>query len=183
MKNRLTIALAAAFVAAATSASAQYHNGDLLVGFDGGANDFILDLGAVSSLTLGETWNVGVNAGARFGVIGAQSTGQHIYATSFDNVNENAFDPTGLYFNGASHMPTIAQGILSGGSRTPSASDTTGWSVQTDQPPGTPGNTFQNDYFNPNVPAGSSAYLYDNLNTGTVTPMSRFTYDSASGTL
>ena len=38
-------------------------------------------------------------------------------------------------------------------------------------------------FFNPNVSASSTAYLFDNLNSGTVTPDGSFSYDSASGLL
>jgi hypothetical protein len=178
--------LAASALAVAASAQAQYVNGDLLVGFTGGSQDFIYDIGQASSLTLGHTWNVGANLGTQFGILGAQSTGRHIYATSFDNVNENSFSPAGLFPNARADITTIAGGLTAGNSRTTTstAADwTTGWTYQTAQAAGTPGNTFQNDYFNPNVSVSSRAYLYDNLNDGTVTPDSFFSYDSASGQL
>jgi hypothetical protein len=175
--------LAASAFAAAASAQAQYVNGDLLIGFTGGTSDFIYDLGQASSLTLNQTWNIGPNRGLQFGVVGSQQTGRHIYATLFDSVNENSYDPTGLWPNARADITTIAQGLTLGQSRTTDPADTTGWTFQTAQPPGTAGNTFQNDFFNPNVFASSTAYLYDNLNTGTVTPDSFFSYDSASGQL
>ncbi|MEI6782135.1 MAG: PEP-CTERM sorting domain-containing protein [Verrucomicrobiota bacterium] len=175
--------LAAAALALAASAQAQYVNGDLLVGFTGGSQDFIYDLGQASSLTLGQTWNVGPNLGTQFGVLGAQSTGRHIYATSFDSLNENGYDPKGFFPNARAGITTIAGGLTAGSFRTTTPSDSTGWTFQTAQPAGTPGNTFQNDFFNPNVPVSAVAYLYDNLNTGTITPMSFLSYDGASGRL
>ena len=175
--------LAASAFAAAASAQAQYVNGDLLIGFTGGTSDFIYDLGQASSLSVSQTWNVGANLGLQFGVVGSQQTGRHIYATSFDSVNENSYDPTGLWPNARADITTIAQGLTLGQSRNTDPADTTGWTFQTAQPPGTAGNTFQNDFFNPNVSASSTAYLYDNLNTGTVTPDGSFSYDSASGLL
>ena len=48
--------LAASTLAVAATAQAQYTYGDLLVGFTGGSQDFIYDLGQVSSLHVGETW-------------------------------------------------------------------------------------------------------------------------------
>jgi len=176
--------LLASALAVAASAQAQYVNGDLLVGFTGGSQDFIYDLGQASSLTLGRTWNLGANLGTQFGVLGAQSTGRHIYATSFDNVNENGFSPANLFFNARADITTIAGGLTVGNSRTttPAAADwTTGWTYQTAQAAGTPGNTFQNDYFNPNVSVSSIAYFYDNLNSGTVTAAGFFSYNSSSG--
>lgn len=180
--------LAASALAVVASAQAQYVNGDLLVGFSGGTSDFIYDLGQVGSLYDGKTWNVGSNLGTQFGVLGAQSTGRHIYATSFDNVNENSFYPAGLFPNARADITTIAGGLTASNSRTttPTAADwTTGWTYQTAQAAGTPGNTFQNDYFSPNVSVSSAAYFYDNLNDGTVTGGggSQFTYDSISGNL
>ena len=188
MKNKLKIALfSTACLLAAWSAPAQtnYVNGDLLVGFDGGTNDLIYDLGQFSALTLGETWNVGPGLGTRFGVVGAQSTGRHIYATSFDSA-ENGFNPTALYNTASSNIRTISgqpTAVTFGNSRSPSPGDTTGWTYQTDQPPATPGNTFQNNFFNPNVNVGSVAYFFDNANTGVVTPANGFTYDKVGGRL
>jgi hypothetical protein len=180
--------LLASALAVAASAQAQYVNGDLLVGFTGGSQDFIYDLGQASSLTLGRTWNLGANLGTQFGLLGAQTifTERHIYATSFDSVNENGFSPANLFFNARADITTIAGGLTVGNSRTttPSAADwTTGWTYQTAQAAGTPGNTFQNDYFNPNVSVSSIAYLYDNLNSGTVTAAGFFSYNSSSGQL
>jgi hypothetical protein len=177
--------LLASALAVAASAQAQYVNGDLLVGFTGGSQDFIYDLGQASSLTLGRTWNVGANLGTQFGVLGAQSilTDKHIYATSFDSVNENGFSPANLFFNARADITTIAGGLTVGNSRTTTPTDQTGWTYQTAQAAGTPGNTFQNDYFNPNVNVSAMAYLYDNLNSGTVTAAGFFSYNSSSGQL
>jgi hypothetical protein len=178
--------LLASALAVAASAQAQYVNGDLLLGFTGGSQDFIYDLGQASSLTVGETWNLGANLGTEFGVLGAQNTGRLIYATSFDNVDESGFSPANLFFNARADITTIAHDLTAGNSRTttPTAPDwTTGWTYQTAQAAGTPGNTFQNDYFTPNVSVSSIAYLYDNLNDGTVSPASFFSYNSGSGQL
>jgi hypothetical protein len=178
--------LLASALAVAASAQAQYVNGDLLVGFTGGSQDFIYDLGQASSLSLGQTWNIGANLGTQFGVLGAQNTGKHVYATSFDSANENNFSPAGLFPNARADITTIAGGLTLGNSRTttPAAADwTTGWTYQTAQAAGTPGNTFQNDYFNPNVSVASKAYLYDNLNDGTVISDNFFSYNSSSGQL
>jgi len=187
MKTKMKkVLLSTACLLMAGFAHAQnYVNGDLLLGFDGGASDFIYDLGQYSALTLGETWNVGPGLGTRFGVIGAQSTGKHIYATSFDSA-ENGFDPTALYNTASANIKTASgqpTAVTVGTSRTTTSTDTTGWTYQTDQAAGTPGNTFENNFFNPNVNVGSIAYFYDNGNTGTVTPVNAFTYDSANGIL
>jgi len=188
MKTKLKMALlSGACLAMAASAQAQnYVNGDLLVGFTGGGTDFIYDLGQFSSLSVGQTWNIGSGLGAKFGVVGAQSTGKHIYATSFDST-ENSFDPTALYNTASANIRTISgqpTALTIGTSRTPGPGDTTSWTYQTAQPPGTPGNTFENNFFDPNVNVGSPAYFFDNPNTGGVTSQNAwFTYDSANGVL
>jgi len=86
--------------------SAQYVNGDLLIDSRRMTSDFIYDL--VRSLrSPGSNWNVGANRGRAFGVVGSQQTGRHIYATSFDSVNENSYDPTGLWPNARADITTI----------------------------------------------------------------------------
>jgi hypothetical protein len=185
MKKTLKTALAAIALAVATSVQAAYVNGDLLVGFDGGSSDFIFNLGQYSSLFQGEQWNVGAGRGTSFGVLGARqfsTSNRHIYATSSDS--GLVFDPTGLYSAANANIVTIAGGISAGSSRSTTATDTTGWTVQTDQPPGTPGNTFQNNYYNPNGSIAGRIYLYDgNTSNGTITQNNFFTYDSATGFL
>ncbi len=71
--NRIlkTLVVTAALAAAASAQAQQYADGDLLVGFAGSGNDFIYDLGSVTSLSPGETWTVGASAGTQFGVVGA----------------------------------------------------------------------------------------------------------------
>jgi hypothetical protein len=184
MKDLSKIVLSAvAALGVAASAHAQYVNGDLLVGFTGGTSDFIYDLGSYSSLALGQSWNLGANLGTQFGVVGAQNLGKHIYATSSDSA-EGSFYP-GAFFNQArANVTTIAGGLTAGNSRTPDPSDTTSWTYQTAQAAGTPGNTFQNNFFNPNTLTGTAAYFFDNDTiNGTVTPENMFTYNSGSGML
>jgi len=173
--------LAASALAVAASAQAQYVNGDLLLGFKGGASDFIYDLGQASTLYQGKTWTVGASLGTQFGVVGSLNSGRHLYSTSFDSANENAFSPTGLFLNARSHFATLAQGITLNGSRTTTSADTTGWSVQTD--PIAAGNTLRNDWYDPNVTAAATAYLWDNTDVGGKTLAGSFSYDSAGGGL
>jgi PEP-CTERM motif-containing protein len=183
--SRIALLAAVALGMAASTQAQSYVNGDLLLGFSGGANDFIYDLGSFSSLVQGETWSVGANLGTVFGVVGASGGTHHIYATSSDAA-ENSFDPTGLYSGAAANVTTISgspTAVTVGGtrSRTTTATDTTGWTFQTHQPPGTPGNTFQNNFFDPNVSASGTAYFFDNNNLGAVAAHSFFTYNSANG--
>lgn len=183
MKNKSKrVLLAAAAGLMAATAQAQYVNGDLIAGFKGGANDYILDLGPYSSISLGQSWNVGANRGTQFGVVGALNAGQHIFATSSDSA-QNGFSPLGLFTPARADVATIGSGLTLGTSRTPAPGDTTSWSFQTGQPAGTPGKSFQNDFYNPNVNAGSTAFLFDNANDGTVKPLGSFSYESATGKL
>jgi hypothetical protein len=174
---------AAAALGVAVSAQAQYANGDLLVGFTGGPSDFILDLGPSSSLSLGQTWTVPANVGTEFGVVGALNFGRVIFATSADSA-ENSFNPQGLFTSARANVATLAQGNLTAGlSISLAPSLTYSWTYQTAQPAGTAGNTFENNFFNPNVSVGSKAYLFENADSGTVTPLNSFSYNSASGEL
>ena len=191
MKNTLKYTLMVAALAVATSAQAgNYAGGDLLVGFMGGSSDFIYDIGSVSSLTAGETWTIGSGLGTQFGVIGAKVTSGtgYIYATSAFN-DESSFDPSGAYNGASTGVKTIARDgtssvLTAGNSRTPTSGDTTGWTYQTGQPVGTPGSSFQNSFFNPNVDSASTAYFFENnTSDGTVNAISFFTYNSASGVL
>jgi len=180
---RKAMLCAAAALGAAVSAQAQYNNGDLLLGFTGGTSDFILDLGPYSSLSLGKTWNVGANLGTQFGVVGSLNLGQIIFATSSDSA-EGGFNPQGLFTATRADVATLAQGSLTpGASITLNPSLTYSWTYQTDRPAGTPGKSFENDFFNPNVNVGSPAYFFENSNAGTVTPANAFTYNSTSGEL
>jgi hypothetical protein len=180
--------LAASVLAVAATAQAQYTYGDLLVGFTGGSQDFIYDLGQVSSLTLGETWNIGAGLGTQFGVVGASSisAGSHIYATSADS-GQNGYVMSGNWSVARANIATLDQGLTVRQSRTTTSSDTTGWYMQTAQPAGTPGNYLFNNLDNPNAPVNTygyetTAYFFDNVN-GTATPDSFFSYDTASGNL
>lgn len=83
--NGLVLSLAAAGLAvAATSASAAAYNGDLFVGFTAGVGrDLLFDLGAPTSITDGETWNLNSLltdgsfdvSSVQWGVVGSQTVG------------------------------------------------------------------------------------------------------------
>jgi hypothetical protein len=184
MNNIRKVMLSAvAALGLAVPAQAQYVNGDLLAGFTGGPNDFILDLGPLSGLKLGQTWSIGANLGTEFGVVGSLNLGQIIFATSSDSA-ENSFNPQGLFTTTRADVATLAQGSLTAGtSTTMSPSLTYSWTYQTGQPAGTPGKSFQNDFFNPNVSVGSPAFFFGNANNGTVASENMFTYNSVSGQL
>ncbi len=187
MRNLFKAAITALALAAASSVQA-YNYGDLLVGFDGGSTDFVLDLGKFSGLTLGQTWNLGAafgqnDLGSHFGVVGASSglSSGHIYSTS-PFIDQGGFGG-GNNQAASANVVTLGTGISAGQGRTPTPVDSTGWFMQTDQTAGTPGNYFFNNYLNPNVSVGSAAYLFDNAPGGSATAANVFTYDSTSGIL
>jgi hypothetical protein len=186
MKNTLKFALAAvAALGVVASAQAQIPSGDLLLGFSGGANDYIQDIGNVSTLFQGETWNVGASRGTVFGVIGSVNFGfNSIYSTSADPA-ENGYNGSGQGPSADGDISTIAGSITSSpGSRSPLPTDSTSWTFNTHQPAGTTTAAFQNDWFDPNVSTSATAYFFKNANSdGAVTPDSFFTYNSTSGTL
>ena len=174
--------LAVSALALAASANAAYVNGDLIAGFTGGSTDVIFDLGQASALFPGETWTISLTSQTDFGIIGAQTAGKHIFATAFDQT-ENGWVQDGQYQTARGNILSLAGGgLVAGTSATPLATDSTSWTFQTAQPAGTPGNTFQNNYFNPNVPLAATAYLFDNV-SGTTTPVGGFQYDAGRSTL
>ena len=189
MKRSIKTALSAVVALTAAASAQAYVNGDLLAGFTGTGvdyTDFIFDLGQATSLYDGETWtlNTGLSAtGLQFGVIGAQSSGKHIYATSGDTADSYSINPAGLFQQSRADITTIAQSLTAGNYRTTDSSDTTGWTYETAQAPGTPGNVFFNHYGFPNVAAGTTAYFYDGANSGNVASIGAFAFDAASGVL
>lgn len=188
MKNLLSAAvLTVAALGLAASAQAQtfnatFGNGDLLAGFAGDTTDYIYDLGTAANLFPGETWQLTTSASTQFGVIGAIKTGINytIFATSSD-AGENGWVQSGQGQTARGNILTLGAS-LSNGTATPTPSDTASWSFQTAQPANTPGSSFQNNYFNPNVAISSTAYLFNNVN-GTTTPVGSFTYDAGAATL
>ena len=183
MKKLYKAALLAALGLATVSARADYVEGDLLIGFSGGANDYIYDLGGVSSLHQGETWNLNSSLGTMFGVIGSVSYGYNsIYSTS-SSQNQNGFNPQYLGPTADGDIATLAGTISGAGqSRTTTSSDLYGWTYNTHNAL-LPNGTFQSDWYDPNVSVSGTAYLFQNNNNGTVTADSFFTYDSATGLL
>ena len=173
--------LAAAALSVAASAQA-YVNGDLLVGFTGDTSDFIYDLGNVSLLSQSGSWTIGSGLGTEFGVVGSLNTGQHIFATALDRAETGFAYSTANFNQDRANISTIGGSLTVGLSRTTTPTDTTGWTYQTAQPPGTPGNILQNNLFDPNVTVGSTAYIFDNNALG-ATPDGSLTYDTTSGVL
>lgn len=191
MRHSFKLGLAAVVLAVTTAAQAAYTPGDLLIGFDGGTQNLIYDLGQMSSFTPGQTWTISPPSGTtRFGLVGYDNA-NNIYATWTGNataLGNIAFDPTGTYSTAGGSIRTIAGGasaIQAGQSRTTTSSDTTGWYMQTDQPAGTAGPTyFFNTYgINPNVGLSATAYLIAGNNNGTLSDVGSFGFNGANGLL
>ena len=145
MLNQTKLAILAATLAAGVGASqAATYNGDLLIGFSTGVgNDVIYDLGAESSLTDGQSWNLsslltGYNLNnVNWGVIGDKNIGGVRYVWT-------SRDPTGALpdpIPNASfwgNLDTCSKAIYSnfgsagaGQSLTISATDDNSWNEQT----------------------------------------------------
>jgi hypothetical protein len=187
MKNLSKFAIvAASALVVASSAHATYSNGDLLVGFDGNSTDYVYDLGKFANLTQGETWNVGSyfglnNLGTDFGVVGASANAAAtIYATSANSAS--TFNTGNDYQNAKANVSTINGSITAPNTGITTASTSTAsWATMTDST--APGNYFYNNYQNPNVAVGSTAYFYVGGPSAAVSADSYFTYNSTSGVL
>jgi hypothetical protein len=184
MNNMTKMTLAAVFTAAvATSAQAQYTAGDLLVGFigNGSGNDEILNIGLVTSLYQGETWNVGYSSPTAFGVIGGNFPASTYYLTTADGNGDptqvgTASQGHNLSLN-ASTLYTQNAGLANvGGHVSVAASGTYSWTTFVDNSQAS-GNTFGAHSQDPvDVSASSTAYFYSVANSGTATADSFFTY-------
>jgi hypothetical protein len=189
MKKTLQIAaLAGLALVAANSAQAGYSSpyaqGDLLVGFTGNngqsaANtyDVIVDLGSVSSLTVGQTWDLGsllvgnlsTLANDSWGVIGVTSGGYNAgtsgyYSTSVNNLSAS-LDPSSqlAWVYARSDVGQIGTAsIASAPFSFVLASDSFSWSGQTL----TPNNNWASDFFNPNTTGVGSVNFYQALESG-----------------
>lgn len=184
--NRISKLAFVAVSALVITSSSQAGNGELIVGFTGGSSDFLYDLGAYTSLVSGMTWSLGASRGNGFGVVGYQTTGRHIYATSSDSA-ENGYVLTagsGAFNPIRADMDAIFGTLTPGMSRTTTPSDQSGWTYNCAQPFGTPGGILQNDlFYTPNVDASTKAYFFDNAGGSAAVPKGYFTYNSGSGIL
>jgi len=192
MNNMTKMTLAAVFTAAvATSARAQYVNGDILVGFtttDGSGTEFIENLGLATALTTGETWSISTSD-TQFGVIGGSTDGNTYYITSL----KNGVGTRGAY-TGAASSGTALQGFAqvfatqngiggAGSIVTPAASSTYSWFNFVTKPSGFSGGSSWATAAGQNADVDTSkpAYFFSVAQTGAGTVDSDFTY--SSGTL
>ena len=172
MKNTIKaslIALAIAGVATAAQA-ASYPSGDLIIGFTiSSGNDYMFDLGQVSSLTSGEVFHLGTglntaNAGlisssTKWGVVGNDEVNGFAYSTKAVGlppaVNE------GLWGAQDTAVNSIYSIFASGGpgaSSAPGSSLDNSWNHQTVAP--TLVTQYRNAYDNPNQTGFASLNLY-----------------------
>lgn len=186
MKKTLQIAaltgLALVAVNSAQAYSSPYAAGDLLVGFTGNngqpANntyDLVVDLGSVSSLSVGQTWDLGsllvgnlsTLANVSWGVIGVTSGGYNAgtsgyYATyggSISSLNPSdhpTFNAarTDVLTVGANYITSAPYGLLL-------ASDSASWSAQT-----LGSINWGGDFFNPNATGVTSINFYLSQESG-----------------
>lgn len=183
MKQLYKAALLAALGLASVSAvqAQSYTPGDLIVGFTtGGGNDLLYDLGQASALYNGETFS-GLSSllssdtlsSLSWGVLGMSANSgspRTAYTTTAVGIT-----PTTI--NGASKFSTLDNNFLAivendfsstpsaGSSATVSASATTSWYTETDN--SSPGNTYINNYENPNVTGVGSDSFSQVLNNNT----------------
>ena len=160
-----------------TSAQAVIYNGDLLIGFTTqSGNDVIYDLGAESSFTDGQTWNLSsllssysdLNS-VNWGVIGDKNIGGTLYAWS---TTDGSYPPGTIRGEDAlSSLDTATKSIYSsfgtagvGQHVSISSSLDNSWNQQTIN--GGLTTQYINAYGNPNVIGLTSASLYGILTDG-----------------
>ncbi len=164
---------AAGLVIAVSSASAATYNGDLIIGFTAGVgNDLLYDLGAPSSLTDGQTWNLNslLTAGSfdltsvQWGVVGSQTvnttnrfawctklsgtppvlTGNSLWSTA---VNQNVLGLYGQFGSaGAGQSAQVSSGVANS------------WFQQTVASPNS--GSFHISYTNPNATGETNLSFY-----------------------
>jgi len=158
MKNTIKAALLVAAAMAAVSPARAYTSGDLILGFtSGGGNDYITDLGQVSSLFNGESWNLnsaitGNFAGSlnnlQFGIIAGKSG--TIYSTVGLGQVPPGLSSLSAYNTANAGVGAIGAGFGVNSSFTPSSGDANSWYQQTIN--GAANSQFVNAYNNPNSP-------------------------------
>jgi PKD repeat protein len=182
------VLLATAIGATLTSAQAATYNGDLLIGFTTqSGNDLIYDLGAESSLTNGETWNLssllsGYNlTNVNWGVIGDKSvSGTRYVWTTTGGLPPNTVPNTAAWGNIDSSARSIYQNFGTAGAGQSLSIDTTdanSWNQQTINGGGPL--QYVNVYENPNVQGVTSDSFYSLIANGSApTLVGNFTLNS-----
>jgi hypothetical protein len=196
MKNSMKMALvAAAGLAVATSAQAQYA-GDLIVGFTAGSgNDLVFDLGTVASLHNGETFSAltallgGYTLSTvQWGVVGntlnsgGRTTDNQIFTTTAGKTFPPASASSSTYASAQTAVGAIWGTAVSGAGQhfTVAANAASGnsWFEQTVSPSTT--TQYKNAYENPNVTGLTSDVLWSVDDQGGATAeLGTFTLNSA----
>jgi len=189
MKNLYKAALRAVLGLASISAvNAAPYNGDLIIGLtEGSGNDVVYDLGAASSLTGGETWDLSsILSGydlstISWGVIGTLNAGSPRTASSTtDGTTPPANIPNlSAWGKNNTAISSIYQNFASAGmgqSILITVSDDNSWNSQTISPSLT--TQYANVYGNPNVVGTTSDSLYSILaNNSAPTLLGNFNLD------
>ena len=189
MKNFYKAAwLAVVGLASVSAVKAAGYNGDLIIGFTSGSgNDVIYDLGAASSLTSGETWDLSsILSGydlstINWGVIGALNTGTPRTAWSTtDGTTAPANIPSlSAWGKNNTAISSIYQNFASAGAGQSISIDVTddnSWQSQTISPSLT--TQYANVYGNPNVVGTTADSLYSILaNNSAPTLLGNFNLD------
>jgi hypothetical protein len=193
MKKQVrAVLMAAAILAAAGSTQAATYTGDLLVGFTSQTgNDFIYDLGQTSSLTSGQTFNLGGSLAGfnlntvHWGIIGDKNIGGIRTAwTTTESASPNAVANLSAWTAIDTATKSIYQNFQIGGagdSLAIAATDDNSWNMQTIS--GALTTQYHNAYEDPNVIGIGSASLFSLVGNGSApTLLGNFTL-SANGTL
>lgn len=189
MKNQLKAALLTVAVAAAAfSSQAATYNGDLIIGFTvQSGNDLMYDLGSVSSLVNGETWNLNSLLGAslntstvKWGVIGTDYNNGKGYSTKVGvntalTANKLVGADTaitgmvGLFGGSGIAGPSIAAGQSLSGSSTLANN----WNPQTT---GSAVTAWKTKWENPNTTGYSTVSFFQATDAGVTTQLGSFSF-------
>jgi hypothetical protein len=175
MKRQVLLA-ALAFAFAASTQAATY-NGDLVIGFTSASgNDFELDLGAASSLSSGQTFNLGSQLSGfnlstvNWGVVGTATVSGA--RTSWVTVNTGLTPNQINGLNAWSKVNTAVSAVYTlfgtagaGNSATPNSGDDNSWNQQTRL--GSIATQYHNVYEDPNSIGTTSADFYSVINNNT----------------
>lgn len=177
--------LATAALTAAVSTQAATYNGDLVIGFTAASGaDFEFDLGAASSLTSGQTFNLssqlsGFNLSTvNWGVVGTATIGTSRFSWSTVSGAPIASAAAWSKVNTAiSTMYSLFATAGPGNSATPDSADPSGWNQETRVGGGA--SQYHNVYINPNTVGTGSADFFSVLaGGGAGSAMGTFSLDS-----
>jgi len=195
MKKQIrSVLLAAAGLAVVTSAQAATYNGDLLVGFTSGTgNDLVYDLGSFASLVNGEQWHLGATGLNLLSAYNLNTVQWGVVGNNLLNLNNRTlyttFGSTPVSLNGSQGNAVNGNvGAIYGSFGTAGAGQSASipsgnansWATETTSV--APGNTYINNFENPNTTGLSSITFWtEHVNQSAVQGLD-FSLDS-TGTL